>query len=174
MWVHHHMIFRLVRCVDVTLLFANGFLLMLVTVVPFPTAVVAEYLRTPAAAGGLHLLRGLLRADQHRLLGAVVGGVSQSRPRSRTPAPRRSTVCGRATGWGRRCIWRPPSPDPSVPGWPWEFAARCGSCGPRLRESADRLRARPSAAGSGRSTAWSASPARRSARAACAGCAQST
>lgn len=49
MWVHHHAIFRLVKRADVTLLFANGFLLMLVTVVPFPTAVVAEYLRTPAA-----------------------------------------------------------------------------------------------------------------------------
>ena len=49
MWVHHHAIFRLVKGADVTLLFANGFLLMLVTVVPFPTAVVAEYLKTPAA-----------------------------------------------------------------------------------------------------------------------------
>src|ERR1022692_4026699 len=49
MWVHHHIIFRLVRRTDATLLFANGFLLMLVTLVPFPTAVVAEYLRTPAA-----------------------------------------------------------------------------------------------------------------------------
>lgn len=50
MWVHHHAIFRLVKGTDVTLLFANGLLLMLVTLVPFPTAVVAEYLRTPAAA----------------------------------------------------------------------------------------------------------------------------
>jgi len=49
MWVHHHLIFKLVRRTDITLLFANGFLLMLVTLVPFPTAVVAEYLRTPAA-----------------------------------------------------------------------------------------------------------------------------
>jgi uncharacterized membrane protein len=49
MWVHHHAIFRLVKGADATLLFANGFFLMLVTVVPFPTAVVAEYLRTPAA-----------------------------------------------------------------------------------------------------------------------------
>ena len=49
MWVHHHVIFKLVRGTDITLLFANGFLLMLVTLVPFPTAVVAEYLRTPAA-----------------------------------------------------------------------------------------------------------------------------
>jgi uncharacterized membrane protein len=50
MWVHHHTIFKLVLRADAKLLFANGFLLMLVSVVPFPTAVVAEYLATPAAA----------------------------------------------------------------------------------------------------------------------------
>jgi uncharacterized membrane protein len=50
MWVNHHGIFRLVRRADSTLLFANGFLLLLVTVVPFPTALVASYLRTPAAS----------------------------------------------------------------------------------------------------------------------------
>jgi uncharacterized membrane protein len=49
MWVHHHLLFKLVRKVDAKLLFANGFLLMLVSVVPFPTAVVAEYLATPEA-----------------------------------------------------------------------------------------------------------------------------
>ncbi|MDB5355748.1 MAG: putative integral rane protein [Phycisphaerales bacterium] len=49
MWVHHHAMFRLVRRTDARLLFANGFLLMLVTAVPFPTAVIAEYLMTPAA-----------------------------------------------------------------------------------------------------------------------------
>jgi uncharacterized membrane protein len=49
MWVNHHGIFRLVRRTDSILLFANGFLLLLVTVVPFPTALVATYLREPAA-----------------------------------------------------------------------------------------------------------------------------
>ena len=58
MWVHHHMIFKLVRRSDVSLLFANGVLLMLVTVVPFPTAVVAEYLRTPAAPAACALYAG--------------------------------------------------------------------------------------------------------------------
>jgi uncharacterized membrane protein len=58
MWVHHHAIFRLVKGVDANLLFANGFLLMLVTVVPFPTAVVAEYLRTPAAAAACTFYAG--------------------------------------------------------------------------------------------------------------------
>ncbi len=59
MWVHHHSIFRLVRRVDVRLLFANGFLLMLVTVVPFPTAVVAESLMTPAAPAACALYAGV-------------------------------------------------------------------------------------------------------------------
>jgi uncharacterized membrane protein len=49
MWVNHHGIFRLVRRTDSILLFANGFLLLLVTAVPFPTALVATYLREPAA-----------------------------------------------------------------------------------------------------------------------------
>jgi len=59
MWVHHHVIFRLVHRTDITLLFANGFLLMLVTVVPFPTAVVAEYLRTPAAPSAVTMYAGV-------------------------------------------------------------------------------------------------------------------
>lgn len=49
MWVHHHILFKLVRKTDAKLLFANGLLLLLVSVVPFPTAVLAEYLATPAA-----------------------------------------------------------------------------------------------------------------------------
>jgi uncharacterized membrane protein len=50
MWVNHHGIFKLVRKTNVRFLFANGFLLMLVTVVPFPTALVSEYFTKPAAA----------------------------------------------------------------------------------------------------------------------------
>jgi uncharacterized membrane protein len=49
MWIHHHAVFRLVRRVDATLLIVNGLLLLVVTTVAVPTAVVAEYLRTPAA-----------------------------------------------------------------------------------------------------------------------------
>jgi uncharacterized membrane protein len=48
MWIHHHRVFRLVNGVDATLLFANGFLLLMVVVVPFPTAVISKYLDTPA------------------------------------------------------------------------------------------------------------------------------
>jgi len=39
-------------------LFANGLLLMLVTLIPFPTAVVAEYLRTSAASTAVEFYCG--------------------------------------------------------------------------------------------------------------------
>lgn len=49
MWVSHHSIFKMVYKSDSPFLFANGLLLMLVTVVPFPTALVSAYLTKPAA-----------------------------------------------------------------------------------------------------------------------------
>ncbi len=49
MWANHHAIFRLVRKSEPRFLYVNGFLLLLVTFVPFPTAVLAEYLERPAA-----------------------------------------------------------------------------------------------------------------------------
>lgn len=49
MWVHHHAIMRNVRRTDAWLHFANGCLLLGVTFVPYPTAVLASYLQTPAA-----------------------------------------------------------------------------------------------------------------------------
>lgn len=50
MWASHHGIFKLVYKADTPFLFANGLLLLLVTVVPFPTSLVAQYLITPAAS----------------------------------------------------------------------------------------------------------------------------
>jgi uncharacterized membrane protein len=49
LWVNHHGLFYLVRGVDRPFLFANGFVVMLVTFVPFPTAVLAHYLEGEAA-----------------------------------------------------------------------------------------------------------------------------
>jgi uncharacterized membrane protein len=43
-WVHHHRIFRLVNKHDHTLCYLNGLLLLFVTFVPFPTALLAKYL----------------------------------------------------------------------------------------------------------------------------------
>ena len=62
MWVNHHGLFRLIERVNSRLLFANGFLLLCATFVPFPTAVLAAYLKHPsanaAAAFYLRHLRG--------------------------------------------------------------------------------------------------------------------
>jgi uncharacterized membrane protein len=49
MWINHHELVRLARGVDYPLFFANGFVLLMVTFVPFPTAVLARYLATDAA-----------------------------------------------------------------------------------------------------------------------------
>jgi uncharacterized membrane protein len=49
MWVNHHELFHLVHAVDYPFLFANGLLLLMVTFVPFPTAVLAHFLGGAAA-----------------------------------------------------------------------------------------------------------------------------
>jgi uncharacterized membrane protein len=49
MWVNHHGLFKLVQTASVRVLFANGFLLMIVTAVPFSTSLVTHYLKLPAA-----------------------------------------------------------------------------------------------------------------------------
>jgi uncharacterized membrane protein len=45
MWVNHHTLFQLVRRVDRPTLFANLFLLLTISVLPFPTRLFADYLR---------------------------------------------------------------------------------------------------------------------------------
>jgi TMEM175 potassium channel family protein len=49
MWANHHRIFSFVRKADAPFLYANGLLLFVVTVVPFPTALLAEYFEKPGA-----------------------------------------------------------------------------------------------------------------------------
>jgi uncharacterized membrane protein len=49
MWINHHRLFKHIRRSDNALLVLNGLLLMGVTVVPFPTALVAEYAGHPDA-----------------------------------------------------------------------------------------------------------------------------
>jgi uncharacterized membrane protein len=49
MWMNHHGIFRLVRRVSGPFLVANGFLLLAVTFVPFPTAVLASHVIGPSS-----------------------------------------------------------------------------------------------------------------------------
>ena len=44
MWINHHRLFTVIRRTDTTLLLFNGLLLLGVTFVPFPTAILAEYI----------------------------------------------------------------------------------------------------------------------------------
>jgi uncharacterized membrane protein len=49
MWVNHHILFTYIKRVDKRFLFLNGLLLLFVTFVPFPTALLAEYIQHPEA-----------------------------------------------------------------------------------------------------------------------------
>ena len=48
-WVNHHRLFTIIRRSDSRFLFLNGALLLVVTTIPFPTALLAEYLEKPSA-----------------------------------------------------------------------------------------------------------------------------
>lgn len=48
MWINHHGFFKYLRKIDSAFLFANGFLLLMVTFINFPTAILAKYIDTPA------------------------------------------------------------------------------------------------------------------------------
>ena len=45
-WINHHVAFEYIQKVDTRFLWVNGFLLFVVTLTPFPTAILAEYLQT--------------------------------------------------------------------------------------------------------------------------------
>ena len=49
MWINHHAMFKLIRRASSGLLFANGFLLMMTTAVPFSTGIMSEYFNKPGA-----------------------------------------------------------------------------------------------------------------------------
>lgn len=59
MWINHHAIFRAMARMDKFIMIANGILLLFVTAVPFVTMMIAEYLRTDAAAMAVALYAGL-------------------------------------------------------------------------------------------------------------------
>ena len=49
MWIYHHGFFKYLKTINSKFLYANGFLLLMVTFIPFPTAVLAEHINSPAA-----------------------------------------------------------------------------------------------------------------------------
>lgn len=59
-WINHHVVFEFINKVDSKFLWVNGFLLFVVTLTPFPTAILAEYLQkettTAIAAFGFNYI----------------------------------------------------------------------------------------------------------------------
>jgi uncharacterized membrane protein len=58
-WANHHAAFKLVNRSSASFIFANGFLLLTVVFMPFPTALVGEYLLTDHAAPAVVLYNSL-------------------------------------------------------------------------------------------------------------------
>jgi uncharacterized membrane protein len=59
MWVNHHRIFTIVRKVDDAFIYWNGLLLFFVTMVPFPTALLAAYLMAAEAKTAAAVYAGI-------------------------------------------------------------------------------------------------------------------
>lgn len=55
MWVNHHVLLGLIRRTDHLFLYLNGLLLLCVTFVPFPTALLAAYVERPGATAAAAL-----------------------------------------------------------------------------------------------------------------------
>jgi uncharacterized membrane protein len=47
MWINHHRLFKVIKRTNTMLLVSNGILLMFITFIPFPTAVLAAYIDKP-------------------------------------------------------------------------------------------------------------------------------
>jgi uncharacterized membrane protein len=70
-WVNHHSLFALVRHADRPLLFLNVLLLLAVSLIPFPTAVVGQWITDPDGAPVAAALLGLL----FLLMGLAFGAI---------------------------------------------------------------------------------------------------
>jgi len=55
MWINHHYVFELIARVDRTMLLLNMLLLMMIAFVPFPTAVLAQFVETDGARAAAFL-----------------------------------------------------------------------------------------------------------------------
>jgi uncharacterized membrane protein len=74
LWINHHGLFTLAEHATPQFLFANGFLLLIVTFLPFPTALLAQHLTGPGANTAAVVYCGtfvLTNISYHFLLSAV-------------------------------------------------------------------------------------------------------
>jgi uncharacterized membrane protein len=82
-WVNHHRFFRLVNESSVSFVYANGFLLLTVGFMPFPTALLGEYLLTDHAAPAVVLYSSV--GPFRRLVGFCPLGRHCDWPKMRSP-----------------------------------------------------------------------------------------
>ena len=61
-WVNHHAAMKLVKGSSASFIYANGFLLLAVVSIPFPTALLGEFLGTDHAAPAVLLYNAVLAA----------------------------------------------------------------------------------------------------------------
>ncbi|MCU7549371.1 TMEM175 family protein [Chitinophagaceae bacterium LB-8] len=59
MWINHHALFNHIHKTSSGIMFANGFMLLLVAAVPYPTSLIAEYFNTPAENSAVAVYAGL-------------------------------------------------------------------------------------------------------------------
>jgi len=59
-WVNHHNGSKLLKKISSSFLYANGFLLFTVVIIPFPTSLLGEYILTDHAAPAVILYNGVL------------------------------------------------------------------------------------------------------------------
>ncbi|MBI3504355.1 MAG: DUF1211 domain-containing protein [Proteobacteria bacterium] len=62
-WVNHHGFLQLVRGATASFIYANGFLLLTVVILPFPTAMLGDFLLTDHAAPAVVLYDAVLAAN---------------------------------------------------------------------------------------------------------------
>jgi len=99
MWVNHHELLRMVDGISYPFLFANGLLLLTITFVPFPTAVLAAHLGTPEARTAVTFYCGMRSAGMSCSLRSCAAGCCTG-----TSRPRRWRACGRHTTRARSRI----------------------------------------------------------------------
>src|SRR2546425_6587295 len=103
MWVNHHELLRMVDGISYPFLFANGLLLLTITFVPFPTAVLAAHLGTPEARTAVTFYCGIFVVNAPCLNGLFATIVPN------TFMPRHPTSVAAAGGGGA------PAPAPTSP-----------------------------------------------------------
>lgn len=96
MWLNHHRLYTLIRRSDHVLLLLNGLLLLGVSVVPFPTSLVAAYLGAPPGDHRRRRLQRHLRRDRDLLQRAL------ALLRLAHAAARAGDRCGRVRALGRQ------------------------------------------------------------------------